>query len=1463
MRITDDQWVDIPEQTASTGAYSLSGGGLDQIATMGPTQGPVWDQAENAYYDMGASGLYSYDGGNSWEPKRAAPIPQSYSLNSPQLDQIATTYAGPTWVDNGTAGGKYVDQWGNESYDGGNTWMSPGEIQAGAGQPAFAPQSWNEPQPIPDTYSLGFNGTAFNGYGDPGAQNPWDTRFDQQPDQGGGFWGGVKDIAGTVGSGAVTALGAAREYVGSPIFGTLSGLSDAPQQPIYDADGNIIGYKRDPGFLEYPRELGSALKRTVTDPVEQYSRARQGTDEYFANPENSPLWNAVGQTAIDPLSYFGPGLASKVVPEGMPAAGLIRGLIDQGGGAAVLGGNVGATAGASEAAESIPLFGDQPAWLRGLEGGLIGGIGAMGAAGTVKATAESAGESTFKRALGEAGEATTPGPGEIPGLNPIRRKVADALDEELKWRNSGEAEAIKTVKRAEQASGLNAVEAGATSAETLANVSAGARVGKFFDNTPGLKLSETDYNAALTDLVNSTEGFDKIQAVKALDKLQNGERLQPAEIKTLGKLYGPEIEAKIRATNIDRVSSVAELTPADQAQIARQAEIDGKKIATLEVQAKRQHELADELNQRSLMNPTNKQLKTAAEDARARAIKAENDADRILADRAEKATSGFAQRTQDAPRVAETQATGTAKQAEAADRIALRNENKAAINASPEQMVTRAKDVVAKLDVSDDLKSQLIDTIELGARKQGIVLAGMGEDGPGILRRIYASATGEVTDSYTSKLLTQRAFIQNALETQGMSKAAAKHIGVLLQQAELRLKYGDNIPEWVTKSLGEAKFNFAEGGSIRGLADISQELKNTQFGIGDMAVFGQQAAKAGLTNAPQIVTGYVNRALQALHLGGLDTAIPEARIARDTQYALDGLALHSHGITDIVTNERTLLSRLGPAGKFLDDKVALPAIKKLTDFQFDFVLGNLRKTIYEGNLVMAHLSGADITNPIVRQRAAEMANAATGAGKLAQRSARANAEKAFALSASMRRAQIQQMGQVIKGLSHQDTALSSAMAIASSVGLTLAVGKLLSDYTNIPFETDPSKKGFGNIRLPDGTVINPFSQEQIAKAFARSIRILAENPTDGKSVAEEWGKILVSSASPAMRPFLASVGVGIDQNGYHWGDMGQGQSFKQRLLNASPIPPLASSIIQNGFSPVRTPLETLGVNAYPESKYDVRDRQSMDMFGVPYDKQTPDQRLQFTDKNGKIPYANPQVRQALDAVTRAQQGADAELATGTFTPAKAQAWRDQYTTNKDNLRFFKDQVYADAGTKPGSDPQLDAYYKVIDQNTAQSGKVNWDAVDAYKKSLPDGGSYIDTHTGFLQIDTPTTRAFEKAKDTIETSGFFDKRDKAWAAIQAQLPEAKKYASYDEWYNAKLEAAQKEWAGQATPEYIDKEARKIIDKMAPAKGMKEYGNLWENGWIQANPAAAYLAWKWGYFVPTEEQAKWINNAVGAK
>jgi hypothetical protein len=1491
VRISTDVWENEIAPTVEPLSYSLSNPALSNLASTGSYEEPRYDDGLGHYWDSSIQGWRNNDG-SIYDPSQSyAADPglgvyagqgeynpaQSYTLGDERLGNLVSS--GEYRQSDGL--GHYWDSasgiWRNEN-DGSPYDPSYSAAQEQAAYPAFAPESWRNPvpEPEPETYGLGFGGSVFSNYGNAGTANPWDMNMNPQPEQGGGgFWGGVKDIAGTVGSGAVTALGAAREYVGSPIFGTLSGLSDAPQQPIYDDQGNIIGYKRDPGFLEYPRELGSALKRTVTDPVEQYSRARQGTDEYFANPENSPLWNAVGQTAIDPLSYFGPGLASKVVPEGMPAAGLIRGLIDQGGGAAVLGGNVGATAGASEAAESIPLFGDQPAWLRGLEGGLIGGIGAMGAAGTVKATAESAGESTFKRALGEAGEATTPGPGEIPGLNPIRRKVADALDEELKWRNSGEAEAIKTVKRAEQASGLNAVEAGATSAETLANVSAGAKVGKFFDNTPGLKLSETDYNAALTDLVNSTEGFDKIQAVKALDKLQNGTRLQPAEIKALGKLYGPEIEAKIRATNATRVSSIAELTPADQAQIAKQAEVDGRRVAILEAQAKRQHELADELTQRSLMNPTNKQLKTAAEDARARAIKAENDADRILAERAAAVEAKQNTKAFDAAQNA----------AKKESTKALRSDITRDFTESGQKAMADAEKAIDKLDVSPAMKQAQKDTVAIWLKQNERILDTLGEDGPGLLRRAYAAYTGEVTDSWTSALISRRRALETALESQGMSGEAARVIGKFVQDAEVKRRFGAEVPSWVTESLDQSKgvvrndagkaIRPREANIISAAADYSQEFKNTAFGIGDVAAFGQNGIHILNTNAVQFIAGLTNRLANMANIGWDTRAIGQDLIGKRAANALDSLS-HS-GATGIVDTSNGTLLRHIPGLSTVDRKLLTPAINTLTDIQFKHVLGWMRDVNFEGNLVLAKMAGADITDPAVRMRAAEWANAASGAGKLAQRANRANLEKASILSASMTRAQGQQLGQVARGLtagSRVDRVLAAA-TIVSTVGTTLAIGKLLNDWVGTAdFNFDPFSKPkpgqlrFGDIRLGDGTTINLFSQTQVPKVLAQSIGILAQDgftKDDLTALGKAWGNFGMGRSSPALRLGEAAVGLGYEPSrGYRYGDYMEGKSLTDKVLSQLPIPPVVSqTFLQGERGKVLTPANIAGVNAFPESDYSQRDRQSMEMFGVPYAQQTPDQRVQFTDKNGKLPYANPQVQKALEAVTTAQQGADAELATGTFTPSKAQAWRDQYTTNKDNLRFFKDQVYADAGTKPGSDPQLDAYYKVIDQNTAQSGKVNWDAVDAYKKALPDGGKYIDTHSGFLQIDTPTTRAFESARDTIEGSGFFDKRDKAWKAIQAQLPEAKKYATYDEWYNAKLEAAQREWSGQATPEYIDKEARKIIDKMTPAQGMKEYGNIWENGWIQANPGAAYLAWKWGYFVPTEEQAKWINNAVGAR
>ena len=57
--------------------------GIDWPAvTASFNSGPQWDSSAQAYHDVGASGLYSYDGGASWEPKRPY-LPPSAGVTTP------------------------------------------------------------------------------------------------------------------------------------------------------------------------------------------------------------------------------------------------------------------------------------------------------------------------------------------------------------------------------------------------------------------------------------------------------------------------------------------------------------------------------------------------------------------------------------------------------------------------------------------------------------------------------------------------------------------------------------------------------------------------------------------------------------------------------------------------------------------------------------------------------------------------------------------------------------------------------------------------------------------------------------------------------------------------------------------------------------------------------------------------------------------------------------------------------------------------------------------------------------------------------------------------------------------------------------------------------------------------------------------------------------------------------------
>lgn len=961
-----------------------------------------------------------------------------------------------------------------------------------------------------------------------------------------------------------------------------------------------------------------------------------------------------------------------------------------------------------------------------------------------------------------------------------RRTLLDALQQEATIRRTGTAAAEISAGRAKQAAGIGSAIEGlqpnATIDEALQAARGGATAGPLRQTFAApLELTPEVQSQLVREIIEGSAGkqFDTLRALKALDKLQAGEGLQPNEIKLLRTIYGDEVADSIVRVNRGRIITTPELTDADLAEIGRRAVVDGRRVARLEVTAQRQLEIADNLQRQSYMDPTNTRLQKAAEEARARGIAQQNEAERLMIDRASRVEAG----QQAKAFKAEQAEAGKGSRAEART-----NEAYDLKHPNSEMVIQRAEKMLGEIPYqSSALRQDHIEAIRLWLKQTEMHLDAVGDDAPGLVRSLYAGATGEVSDSFTAALIDQRAVLRSTLEAQGLPDTMAKTIAKLLQDAELRARYGENVPQHVLDALEEAKsLPYGSEGAIGGLASISQELKNTQFGIGDLAVFGQQGLKVGTTNAVQFLVGSVNRLLHMAHLPSMDTTLADVTLPKRIVYQLDGVAQSSKGVTDL-TNEGTILRHLGKGGQFLDEKALVPATRALTDFQFKTVLTNIRNVVYEGNLILARASGADISDPLVRSKAAAWANAATGAGKLAQDTKRAQLEKAFLLSPAMRRAQAQQVGQVARGLTggtRVDRVLAAA-TITSTAGALLGVGKLLNDYVGLEeFEFDPSKPGFGNITLPGGTVVNLFPQEQFVKAVARSIGVLAREgfgEAEAKDIAKEWAKFLVSSASPAVRPILASTGVGYDPGrGWRFGDLGEGKGLAERALDAAPLPPIVSSVAREGVDAVRTPLEALGVNAYKEGAYSERDRAltTDTEFGKPYRDLEPWQKLAAEEKYGRVYSNDPKIaasQQQADTLQeeqRAKQEAnDGRLLRGEITP---QQWRDERSRDDAYFAGRFDQLYAGVNFADKSLSPVDLYYKAIaDATDRTTGDVDWDKVDTWKAAQgPEALAYIERNTNLR--DTNLEQQYRQDVKLLADSGYFDAENKV--AVRKADPE---------------------------------------------------------------------------------------------
>lgn len=112
------------------------------------------------------------------------------------------------------------------------------------------------------------------------------------------------------GSTLLEGISAPSEHLFKPAFGVISGLTEAERKPIFDAEGRIVGYYRDPGIAD-ALSIPKAIGKLIVDPIDQWREGRQATREYFANPDMPVAWKVAGEMALDPLNFIPPLAAAR------------------------------------------------------------------------------------------------------------------------------------------------------------------------------------------------------------------------------------------------------------------------------------------------------------------------------------------------------------------------------------------------------------------------------------------------------------------------------------------------------------------------------------------------------------------------------------------------------------------------------------------------------------------------------------------------------------------------------------------------------------------------------------------------------------------------------------------------------------------------------------------------------------------------------------------------------------------------------------------------------------------------------------------------------------------------------------------------------------------------------------------------------------------------------------------------
>lgn len=982
-------------------------------------------------------------------------------------------------------------------------------------------------------------------------------------------------------------------------------------------------------------------------------------------------------------------------------------------------------------------------------------------------------------------------------LDESKMLIGGRIKDEFRIRLRGTADEEIHAGRQQQAAGIaEGFEGsqGMTLAERNAAMSAGATAGTLRKTfAEPLDIPDEHLTAVLDDYgqqqLAGNRAFDVKRFGMALQKLTNGEGLQPAEIKMLGGYFGPKVQRDIENINRLRPSPKADLTPEDEAFLATMKGRE-RDLQKQEIVAQRQMELADRLTETSRLNPTDKRYAVSIEQAQERAIKAANKVDEIERRILESATREY-------QRMAGVEFTKALRDVEKNDLVGK----------AMKQIRQGVNDAEKVADYESAIQGWLW--------RNDFVLAGV-ESNRGLQQHFMNVMAGDTSDSLVTHYLRRRGLIADTLQARGMSPELTGKVSKTLLQAELREQFPsaryikgkkatgstpevlgrwEGLPESVDRALRHA--DEQAGPVAQGAARLNQEFKNAAFGPFDFGVALLQIPLTLIANGPLMLAGLVNRALTVAHLPHMNVASAGPALDRQVANMLDGQAPRgaSIGFTDFAQNQGTAL-RLLPGGKYYD--VPGYMAQGLNKVGFDWTLGNIRDWAADGNLMLLKALGRDITDPRQRIIANTWANTNTGWARGAVRAARATREQGAALTPVMTRAQIKAITDLTKlirpGVDASER-IMAASVILTTVGSVVGIGKLINDeFGTEEWVWNPSKRGFGDIRLRNGRHINIIPQWQLRKALATSMKELAEG--DPKELKQTWATFGVGRAS-----FPARLGLGAAGVGFQPGEGVVTSGYKGDLLSVAPIPPFAQDVARGELDPLKDKLGAgltfLGGNTYQESptaafSYEFKKATGKDFWDLDGDERDalldahPElaqlnlESLESSAERGSVGAQNVLESQEIKEKYASPQRAADEWLRELRTPERAREWREETADRMDRYYAELENQYKNSPEKaPRNEEErvLAERRKVVDANTNAREEVDWDAVNAWEESLPEQQRAILDNLPVKGM-TDELLKFAQAKREIAATGYWDIYDNEWEKFTSTRP-AYKGMTYDE------------------------------------------------------------------------------------